>query len=44
MRHFWLILLLFLGSPAWSQTVVASVEPLAKVLRSLYGEDRKSVV
>ena len=38
MRHFWLILLLFLGSPAWSQTVVASVEPLAKVLRSLYGE------
>jgi len=38
MRHFWLTLLLLLCSPAWSQTVVASMEPLAKVLRSLYGE------
>ncbi|EKF73424.1 high-affinity zinc uptake system protein znuA [Alcanivorax hongdengensis A-11-3] len=29
--------LLLVGSAAWSQTMVASVEPLAKLLRSLYG-------
>ena len=38
MRRLWLTLLLVLCSPAWSQTVVASVEPLAKVLRSLYDD------
>jgi zinc transport system substrate-binding protein len=38
MRRLWLTLLLVLCSPAWSQTVVVSVEPLAKVLRSLYGD------
>lgn len=37
MRRFWLTTLLMLCSPAWSQTIVASVEPLAKVVRSLYG-------
>ena len=37
MRRFWLTILLMLCSPAWSQTIVASVEPLAKVVRSLYG-------
>lgn len=38
MRVFWLTVLLMCGSPAWSQTVVASVEPLAKLLRSLFGD------
>ncbi|WP_290537064.1 MULTISPECIES: metal ABC transporter substrate-binding protein [Alcanivorax] len=38
MRRLWLTLLLMLASPAWSQTLVASVEPLAKVLRGLYGD------
>ena len=38
MRRLWLTTLLLLCSPAWSQTVVASVEPLAKVLRSLYDD------
>ncbi len=37
MRRFWLTTLLMLCSPAWSQTIVASVEPLAKMVRSLYG-------
>ncbi|MCG8438746.1 MAG: metal ABC transporter substrate-binding protein [Pseudomonadales bacterium] len=37
MRRLWLIILLLTCSPAWSQTIVASVEPLAKLLRSLYG-------
>ncbi|WP_414432779.1 metal ABC transporter solute-binding protein, Zn/Mn family [Alcanivorax sp. IL2] len=37
MRRLWLTILLLLSSPAWSQTLVASVEPLAKVLRGLYG-------
>ncbi|MCG8393561.1 MAG: zinc ABC transporter substrate-binding protein [Pseudomonadales bacterium] len=39
MRRLWLTILLFLCSPVWSQTLVASVEPLAKVLRSLYGPE-----
>lgn len=39
MRHLWLTTLLMLCAPAWSQTIVASVEPLAKVLRGLYGPD-----
>lgn len=43
MRHFWLTTLLMLCSPAWSQTIVASVEPLAKVVRSLYGPQVKVV-
>ena len=38
MRRLWLTILLLLSSPAWSQTLVASVEPLAKVLRGLYGD------
>lgn len=38
MRRLWLTLLLMLASPAWSQTLVASVEPLAKLLRGLYGD------
>ena len=38
MRRLWLTLLLMLASPALSQTLVASVEPLAKVLRGLYGD------
>lgn len=38
MRRLCLTLLLVLCSPAWSQTVVVSVEPLAKVLRSLYDD------
>lgn len=37
MRRLWLTILLLCGSPAWSQTVVASVEPLAKLARDLYG-------
>lgn len=39
MRSFWLTILLMLCSPAWSQTIVASVEPLAKLVRSLYGPE-----
>ncbi|WP_290523388.1 zinc ABC transporter substrate-binding protein [Alcanivorax sp.] len=39
MRRFWLTILLLTCSPAWSQTIVASVEPLAKVLRGLYGPE-----
>ena len=39
MRSFlWLVLLMVFSAQAMSQTVVASVEPLAKVLRSLYGD------
>lgn len=38
MRRLCVTLLLILCSPAWSQTVVVSVEPLAKVLRSLYDD------
>ena len=43
MRRFWLTTLLMLCSPAWSQTIVASVEPLAKMVRSLYGPQVKVV-
>ena len=39
MRGLWLTIMLLFCSPAWSQTVVASVEPLAKLVRSLYGPD-----
>ncbi len=39
MRRFWLTTLLLICSPAWSQTIVASVEPLAKALRGLYGPE-----
>ena len=38
MRSLWLVMLMVLSAPAMSQTVVASVEPLAKVLRSLYDD------
>ena len=39
MRCLGLIVLLLFAGPAWSQTIVASVEPLAKLLRSLYGPE-----
>lgn len=39
MRRLWLTSLLLLCSPAWSQTIVASVEPLSKLIRSLYGPE-----
>ncbi len=39
MRCLGLIVLLLVAGPAWSQTIVASVEPLAKLLRSLYGPE-----
>ena len=38
MRSLWLVMLMVLSAQAMSQTVVASVEPLAKVLRSLYDD------
>lgn len=39
MRCLWLTILLLLCSPAWTQTIVVSVEPLAKLVRSLYGPE-----
>ena len=38
MRSVWLVTLMMLSAQAVSQTLVASVEPLAKVLRGLYGD------
>tara|TARA_B100000676_G_scaffold31297_1_gene29541 strand:+ start:2219 stop:3088 length:870 start_codon:yes stop_codon:yes gene_type:complete len=38
MRSLWLVILMMLSGQAVSQTLVASVEPLAKVLRGLYGD------
>ena len=38
MRSVWLVMLMMLSAQAVSQTLVASVEPLAKVLRGLYGD------
>lgn len=38
MRSLWLVMLMMLSAQAVSQTLVASVEPLAKVLRGLYGD------
>ena len=38
MRSLWLVMLMMLSAQAMSQTLVASVEPLAKVLRGLYGD------
>ena len=43
MRSLWLVMLMMLSAQAMSQTLVASVEPLAKVLRGLYGDQAQVV-